>query len=51
MLGIVSLSWTDRLDVLGRYAPPYFTSGNLHVLKYEGTSGYDRTFANLATIE
>jgi hypothetical protein len=51
MLGIVSLSWTDRLDVLGRYATPYFTSRNLRVLKYKGTSGYDRTFANLATNE
>ena len=51
MLGIVSLAWTDGLDVLGWYAAPDFASGDLRVLEYEGTCGYDGAFAHLAAVE
>jgi hypothetical protein len=51
MLGVVGLSRSDRLEVLGWYASPDLSSRNLRVLKYEGTSGYDGAFANLATVE
>jgi len=51
MLGIVRLSWSDGLEVLGRYAAPDFASGNLGVLQHQGTSGHDGAFANLTAVE
>ena len=51
MLGVVSLAWADRLDVLGRYSAPDLACGDLRVLEYKGTCGYDGAFAHLATIE
>ena len=51
VLGVVSLAWTDGLDVLGWYAAPDFASRNLRVLEHEGTCGYNGTFAHLAAVE
>ena len=51
VLGVVSLAWTDGLDVLGWYAAPDFASGDLRVLEHEGTCGYDGAFAHLAAVE
>ena len=51
VLGVVSLAWADRLEVLGRYAAPDFACRDLRVLEHEGTCGYDGAFAHLAAVE
>ena len=51
MFGVVGLTWAHGLEVLGWYAAPDFASGNLRVLKHQGSSGYDTSFANLAVVE
>lgn len=51
VLGIVSLAWTDGLEVFGWDTSPDFTCRDLRVLEYEGASGYDAAFAYLAAIE
>ncbi len=51
VLGVVGLAWTDGLEVLGWDAAPDLACGNLRVLEYKGTCGYDGAFAHLATIE
>ena len=51
VFGVVGLAWADRLEVFGRYSAPDLACGDLRVLEYKGTCGYDGAFAHLATIE
>ena len=51
VLGVVSLAWANRLEVLGWDASPDFACGDLRVLEYKGTCGYDGAFAHLAAVE
>ena len=51
VLSVVSLAWTDGLEVFGWDAAPDLACGDLRVLEYEGTCGYDGAFAHLAAIE
>lgn len=51
MLGIVSLSRTDRFQVLCRYPTPDFTGRNLGVLKNQRTGGNNRPLAHFTSIK
>ena len=51
VLGVVRLTWADGFDVFGWHTTPNLTSGNLRVLKYQGTSGYDGPFADLTVVK
>ena len=51
MLGVVGLTGTDGLQVLGGHTAPDFTGGNLGALQHQGTGGNDGAFAHLAVVE
>ena len=51
VFGVVGLAWADGFEVFGWYAAPDFACRDLRILEHEGTSGYDRAFANLTTVE
>lgn len=51
MLGIVSLSRTGGLNVLGRNTTPNLVRRYLRILKHQGSCSYNRPFTHLATVE
>ena len=44
-------TWAYGLEILGGYATPDLTSGDLRVLQHEGTGSHDTAFAHLTAVE
>ena len=49
--GIVSLSWTCRLDIFRRNASPDFVWRDFRILQYQCTCSDDSALANLTAVK